>query len=139
PTRDGIVDVLREMGGDIQVTPKGEWCGEPVGDLTVTYSRLKGVEIGGKMIPRLIDEIPVLAVAATQAEGQTVIRDAAELKVKETDRIHITAQELRKLGARVEETDDGMVIEGPVQLTGNRCNSHGDHRIGMAAAVAGLV
>ncbi|SMO42838.1 3-phosphoshikimate 1-carboxyvinyltransferase [Melghirimyces algeriensis] len=139
PTRTGILDILTKMGGDIQVAPTGEWCGEPVGDITVSYSALKGVEVSGEVIPRLIDEIPVLAVAATQAEGRTVIRDAAELKVKETDRIAMTAGELRKLGAQVEETDDGMIIEGKTALIGDQCDSHGDHRIGMAMAVAGLV
>ncbi|SIS39204.1 3-phosphoshikimate 1-carboxyvinyltransferase [Kroppenstedtia eburnea] len=139
PTRTGILDVLRQMGGEMEVTQTGEWNGEPVGDITVSHSSLTGVEVGGDLIPRLIDEIPVLAVAATQAAGQTVIRDAAELKVKETDRIAATARELRKLGARVEETGDGLVIEGKTPLTGGPCDSHGDHRIGMAMAVAGLI
>ncbi|WP_188431132.1 3-phosphoshikimate 1-carboxyvinyltransferase [Kroppenstedtia guangzhouensis] len=139
PTRTGILDVLQKMGGELEIIQTGEWNGEPVGDVTVSHSSLTGVEIGGDTIPRLIDEIPVLAVAATQAAGNTVIRDAAELKVKESDRIAATAQELRKLGGRVEETDDGLVIEGKTPLTGGPCDSHGDHRIGMAMAVAGLV
>ncbi|WP_146172148.1 3-phosphoshikimate 1-carboxyvinyltransferase [Melghirimyces profundicolus] len=139
PTRTGILDVFRQMGGEIEIRHSGEWCGEPVGDIIVSHSSLKGMEVGGEMIPRLIDEIPVLAVVATQAQGETVIRDAAELKVKETDRIAVTAALLRNLGARVEETDDGMIIRGGTRLKGNRCDSHGDHRIGMAAAVAGLV
>ncbi|MGF7089025.1 3-phosphoshikimate 1-carboxyvinyltransferase [Kroppenstedtia sanguinis] len=139
PTRTGILDVLRRMGGELEIHPTGEWNGEPVGDITVSHSSLTAVEIGGELIPRLIDEIPVLAVAATQAAGHTVIRDAAELKVKETNRIAATAQELRKLGARVEETEDGLVIEGKTPLTGGPCDSHGDHRIGMAMAVAGLL
>ncbi|MFC4078076.1 3-phosphoshikimate 1-carboxyvinyltransferase [Salinithrix halophila] len=139
PTRTGIIDAFQAMGGQVEVTETGEWCGEPVGDLTVHASSLHGVEIGGELIPRLIDEIPILAVAATQAQGRTVIRDAAELKVKETNRIAVTAAELTKLGAHVEETPDGLIIEGPVSLTGSLCDSHGDHRIGMAAAVAGLI
>ncbi|MFO7289713.1 MAG: 3-phosphoshikimate 1-carboxyvinyltransferase [Bacillota bacterium] len=138
PTRTGILDVFRSMGAEVTVTPKDQWCGEPVGDVTVTGGPLRGVEVGGSLIPRLIDEIPVLAVVATQAEGRTVIRDAAELKVKESNRIATVAEELRKLGARVEETPDGMVIEGPTPLRGGLLDSHGDHRIGMAMAVAGL-
>ncbi|WP_240511835.1 3-phosphoshikimate 1-carboxyvinyltransferase [Paludifilum halophilum] len=138
PTRTGIIDAFQAMGGEVEVTVTGEWSGEPVGDITVSSSPLNGVEIGGEWIPRLIDEIPVLAVAATQAEGQTVIRDASELKVKETNRIDVTAQELRKLGAEVEETEDGLIIQGKTPLSGAVCDSHSDHRIGMAMAVAGL-
>ncbi|MDR6224490.1 3-phosphoshikimate 1-carboxyvinyltransferase [Desmospora profundinema] len=139
PTRTGILDTFREMGGAVEVEETGEWTGEPVGDITVTASSLRGVEVKGDRIPRLIDEIPILAVVATQADGPTVIRDAAELKVKETNRISVTAQELRRLGAVVEETPDGLIIKGRTPLTGDRCDSHGDHRIGMAAAVAGLI
>jgi 3-phosphoshikimate 1-carboxyvinyltransferase len=138
PTRTGILDVFRMMGAEVSVEPKGEWCGEPVGDVTVKADGLTGVEVGGDLIPRLIDEIPVLAVVATQAEGTTVIKDAAELKVKETNRIATTATELRKLGAQVEETDDGLIIHGPTRLKSGVCDSHGDHRIGMAMAIAGL-
>jgi 3-phosphoshikimate 1-carboxyvinyltransferase len=139
PTRTGIIDALQAMGAQMEVEEKGEWCGEPVGDITVRSSELQSTEIGGDLIPRLIDEIPILAVIASQAEGTTVIKDAAELKVKETNRIAVTAQELRKLGARVEETDDGLIIHGPSPLTGGECDSHGDHRIGMAMAIAGLI
>lgn len=138
PTRTGILDVFRSMGAEVIVTPTAQWCGEPVGDVTVTGGSLRGVEVGGDMIPRLIDEIPVLAVVATQAEGRTVIRDAAELKVKESNRIATVAEELRKLGAYVEETADGLIIEGRTSLKGALLDSHGDHRIGMAMAVAGL-
>lgn len=138
PTRTGILDVFRSMGAEVTVTSTDQWCGEPVGDVTVTGGPLQGVEVGGDLIPRLIDEIPVLAVVATQAEGRTVIRDAAELKVKETNRIATVATELRKLGAMVEETPDGLVIEGPATLKGALLDSHGDHRIGMAMAIAGL-
>ncbi|WP_245891186.1 3-phosphoshikimate 1-carboxyvinyltransferase [Desmospora activa] len=139
PTRTGILDSFREMGGAIEIVETGEWSGEAVGDITVTSSALKGVEVKGDRIPRLIDEIPILAVVATQANGRTVIRDAAELKVKETNRIAVTAQEMRRLGAVVEETADGLVIEGRTPLKGSHCNSHGDHRIGMATAIAGLI
>lgn len=138
PTRTGILDVFRAMGAEVNVTLTDQWCGEPVGDVTVSGGSLRGVEVGGKLIPRLIDEIPVLAVVATQAEGRTVIRDAAELKVKESNRIATVASELRKLGANVEETPDGLVIEGPTPLQGALIDSHGDHRIGMAMAIAGL-
>lgn len=138
PTRTGILDAFRMMGAQVEVEETNLWCNEPVGRVTITAEELTGVEIGGDLIPRLIDEIPILAVVATQAKGETVIRDAAELKVKETNRIATTAQELRKLGAHVEETEDGMIISGPVQLTGGVCHSHGDHRIGMAMAIAGL-
>ncbi|MEW9031848.1 MAG: 3-phosphoshikimate 1-carboxyvinyltransferase [Planifilum fimeticola] len=138
PTRTGILDVFRSMGAEVTVTPTDQWCGEPVGDVTVAGGPLRGVEVGGDLIPRLIDEIPVLAVVATQAEGKTVIRDAAELKVKESNRIATVAEELRKLGAQVEETPDGLIIEGPASLQGALLDSHGDHRIGMAMAVAGL-
>jgi 3-phosphoshikimate 1-carboxyvinyltransferase len=110
-----------------------------VADITVKSSRLQGIEIGGETIPRVIDELPVIAVAATQAEGQTVVRDAAELRVKETDRIGATVAELTKLGANIEEREDGFDVEGPTTLRGGTCDSHGDHRIAMAVAVAGLV
>ncbi|MBA4496055.1 3-phosphoshikimate 1-carboxyvinyltransferase [Paenactinomyces guangxiensis] len=138
PTRTGILDAFHMMGAEVAVEQTGMWCNEPVGRVTVQADELKGIEIGGKLIPRLIDEIPVLAVVATQAAGETVIRDAAELKVKETNRISTTAQELRKLGAHVEETDDGLIISGPTPLKGGVCQSRGDHRIGMAMVIAGL-
>ncbi|MBH8596613.1 MULTISPECIES: 3-phosphoshikimate 1-carboxyvinyltransferase [unclassified Thermoactinomyces] len=138
PTRTGILDALAMMGAKIQIEETGSWCNEPVGRVTVTAGELQGATIGGELIPRLIDEIPILAVVATQAKGTTVIKDAEELKVKETNRIATTVNELRKLGAKIEETEDGMIIEGPVVLSGGRCDSHGDHRIGMAMAIAGL-
>ncbi|WP_396654025.1 3-phosphoshikimate 1-carboxyvinyltransferase [Mechercharimyces sp. CAU 1602] len=139
PTRTGIITAVRAMGADMNVNQTDICCGEPIGDITIRTSSLRGIHIGGELIPRLIDEIPLLALLATQAEGRTVIADAAELRVKETDRIYSTAQELRKLGARVEETEDGLVIDGPTPLIGNECNSYGDHRIGMMAAIAGLI
>jgi 3-phosphoshikimate 1-carboxyvinyltransferase len=139
PTRTGILDVFRLMGAEVSIEEIGEKGGEPVGTVSVSGGRgLSAAEIGGDLIPRLIDELPVLAVLATQAEGTTVIRDAQELRVKETDRIETLAKELRKLGARVETTSDGMIIEGPVVLRGGSVSGHGDHRLAMALAVAGL-
>jgi 3-phosphoshikimate 1-carboxyvinyltransferase len=138
PTRSGILDVLVQMGADVTLHNEREVNGEPVADIEVKYAPLKGIEIGGAIIPRLIDEVPVIAVLATQAEGVTVIKDAAELKVKETNRIDTVVAELGKLGARIEATEDGMKIYGKTSLTGAVCDSHGDHRIGMAAAIAGL-
>jgi 3-phosphoshikimate 1-carboxyvinyltransferase len=138
PTRTGILDAFKQMGAVVEVEETGSWCNEPVGRVTVRTGELHGVTIGGEMIPRLIDEIPVLAVVATQAKGTTVIKDAKELKVKESNRIATTVNELKKLGANIKETEDGMVIEGPVTLHGGTTTSHGDHRIGMSMAVAGL-
>ncbi|MBE3555303.1 MAG: 3-phosphoshikimate 1-carboxyvinyltransferase, partial [Thermicanus sp.] len=139
PTRTGILDVLQTMGAKIEMKNRRVEGGEPVADLLVRSASLKGVPIGGAMIPRLIDEIPVLAVAATQAEGITLIRDAEELKVKESDRITAMVTELRKLGARIEATSDGMVIEGPTPLHGGEVEVYHDHRIAMSLAVAGSI
>lgn len=139
PTRTGIIDVLLEMGSDLKVENERIQNGEPVADLTIRYAPLKGIEIGGAIIPRLIDEIPIISVIASQAEGTTVIRDAEELKVKETNRIDVMVQELRKMGAQVEGTEDGMIVHGGSKLVGATCHSHGDHRIGMSMAIAGLV
>ncbi len=140
PTRTGLLDVLHDMGAQIEVfhhkTRGGE---EPVGDLIVVSSRLKGVEVSGEVAPRMIDEFPILAVAATQAEGTTVVRGAAELKVKESDRILMMAVTLRKMGAVIEPTADGWIIEGPTPLKGCRISSGGDHRVAMSLAVAALV
>jgi 3-phosphoshikimate 1-carboxyvinyltransferase len=139
PTRTGLLDALGAMGAAISLREPREAAGEPVADLEVTASPLRGVEVAGDLVPRLIDEVPILAVAAACATGRTVIRDAAELRVKESDRIAAVAQELRKLGAEVEERQDGLVIEGGRGLRGAACASHGDHRIAMSLAVAGLV
>lgn len=139
PTRTGILDILSQMGLEIEHRNERLECGEPVADLVARHRSLVGVEIGGAIIPRCIDEIPVLAVLATQADGTTVIRDAAELRVKETDRLATVTQELRRLGANIEEKPDGLVIEGPVRLHGGRVSAHGDHRLAMALAVAALV
>ncbi|WP_031516246.1 3-phosphoshikimate 1-carboxyvinyltransferase [Desulfofalx alkaliphila] len=139
PTRDGIVEVLQNMGADITVFNVSDQWGEPMADLRVRGSVLKGVEIGGDIIPRLIDEIPVLAVAAAVARGKTVFRDVGELRVKETDRIAALGAELSKFGVNITERHDSFTVTGSTSLTGAVCDSHGDHRIAMAMAVAGLV
>ncbi|MGB8957336.1 MAG: 3-phosphoshikimate 1-carboxyvinyltransferase [Tumebacillaceae bacterium] len=139
PTRTGILEVLREMGADIELLNERSSGGEPIADMRVRGSQLHAVHVGGAMIPRLIDEIPVLAVAASQAEGVTEIRDAEELKVKESNRIATTARELRKFGAIVEELDDGLRITGRTNLRGGAViDTYHDHRIAMAMAVAAL-
>lgn len=138
PSRTGIIDVVQQMGGDLELVNERVVNEEPVADLLVKHSQLHGIEIAGDIIPRLIDEIPVIAVMATQAKGKTVIRDAEELKVKETDRIATVVGQLSKFGAKVTPTDDGMIIEGETALTGATIDSMGDHRIGMAMAIAGL-
>jgi 3-phosphoshikimate 1-carboxyvinyltransferase len=140
PTRTGALDVLRAMGADIVVANEREEGSEPVGDVTVRSASLRGTTIGGDLIPRLIDEIPVLAVAAALAEGQTVVRDAQELRAKETDRIATVATGLAALGATVEATTDGLIVEGrgATGLRGTNLHSQGDHRLAMAWAVAAL-
>jgi 3-phosphoshikimate 1-carboxyvinyltransferase len=138
-SRTGILEALEAMGADIALENQREEGGEPVADLHVRSCQLRGTEIGGDMIPRLIDEIPVMAVAACYAEGATVIRDAQELRVKESDRLASTANLLASLGAQVEETHDGLIIQGSGRLNGTTVTSHGDHRLAMAMAVAGLV
>jgi len=139
PTRTGIVDALRAMGAKIVVHNERDQAGEPVADLEVSCTELRGASFGGESIVTMIDELPVLAVAATQASGTTVIRDAGELRVKETDRIASTVTELRKMGAKIEPTEDGFIVEGPTQLRAAPAESQGDHRLAMAMAVAGLV
>ena len=138
PTRTGIIDVMKNMGADITIEELPS-KGEPVGHITVRSSKLKGTTISGKLIPRLIDEIPIIALLATKAEGTTIIKDAAELKVKETNRIDTVAHELSLLGANVTPTDDGLIIEGGTPLHGGNVTSYGDHRIGMMLAIAALV
>lgn len=139
PTRSGIIDVMKDMGASILVDGRDDSAVEPMGDLVVSSSSLRGTIIEGDMIPRLIDEIPIIALLATQAEGETIIKDAHELKVKETNRIDTVVNELKKLGAMIEATDDGMIIKGRTQLNGGKVSSHGDHRIGMMLAIAALV
>jgi 3-phosphoshikimate 1-carboxyvinyltransferase len=135
PLRTGVIDVLRRMGGNIEITNEREVSGEPVGDILVKSGDLRATVIEGDMIPKAIDELPVIAAAACFAEGETVIRDASELRVKETDRIKAMTEELLKLGARATEFEDGMSIEGGKKLIGAKCSSWGDHRIAMAVAI----
>lgn len=138
PTRDGILQVIKKMGGDLQILNQRTISGEPVADLLVRHSSLNGTVIEGDLIPTLIDEIPILAVLASFAEGTTVIRNAEELKVKESDRLSIMVEGLLAMGAEVTGTDDGMIIRGGKLLRGTRIDSHKDHRIAMSFAVAGL-
>jgi 3-phosphoshikimate 1-carboxyvinyltransferase len=139
PTRTGLLDVLLEMGANITVTQTGEEAGELVGDIHVKYSPLRGVTVGGDVVVRMIDEFPVFMVAALCAEGKTLVRDAQELRVKETDRIAVMSNELRKLGAVIAEHEDGFSLEGMQKLTGAVVDGHDDHRIAMSMTVAGLV
>lgn len=138
PTRRGALDVLQAMGGDIEVLEMHDQGGEPVADVIARSSRLRGTIIEGDLIPRAIDEIPMLALAATAADGDTIIRDAAELRVKESDRIQTTAIELNRFGADIEERPDGMVVHGGRRLHGASVTSYSDHRLAMMLAVAGL-
>lgn len=138
PTRTGIITAFKAMGGNIELTNERTVCGEPVADILVRSSRLHGVVIKGAIIPKLIDEIPVIAAAACYASGETVIADAAELRVKESDRIKTMAAELGRMGATVIQTDDGMIILGGVPLHGAVCESYNDHRVAMSVAVAAL-
>ena len=136
PSRNGVLAIFRRMGAEITLLNEREIGGEPVADIRVSSSNLQGCEIQGADIALAIDEIPAIAVAAAVASGETVIRDAAELRVKESDRISSTVRGLSALGVDVLETEDGMVIQGGV-LDGGEVDSHGDHRIAMAFAVAG--
>ena len=136
-TRTGIIDVIRAMGGKLEITDVNPIAKSAT--LTVETSDLKGTEIGGALIPRLIDELPIIALLATQAEGVTVIKDAEELKVKETDRIQVVADALTSMGATITPTVDGMIIKGRSALHGARVNTFGDHRIGMMTAIAALL
>ena len=136
-TRTGILEVIEAMGGRMTLSDV-----DPVAKsatITVETSELKGTEIGGEIIPRLIDELPIIALLATQAQGRTVIRDAEELKVKETDRIQVVADALNSMGAAITPTEDGMIIEGKTPLHGAQVNTFGDHRIGMMTAIAALL
>jgi 3-phosphoshikimate 1-carboxyvinyltransferase len=139
PTRTGILEALEAMNARLTRPDAAAAPGEPAGTVEVESSALRATSIGGDLVPRLIDEVPVLAVAATRASGVTVIRDAADLRVKESDRIAALATELTKLGARVDERADGLAVHGDARLAGARVDSHGDHRIAMALVVAGLV
>lgn len=140
PTRTGIIDVLKKMNAEITILNKRIECNEEIGDVKVNYSSLKGIDIGKEMIPSIIDELPIIAVAATQAEGTTIVREAEELRHKESDRIKAICTELKKLGADIEEAVDGFVITGKKQLRGNCVlETYHDHRIAMSNYVAGLV
>lgn len=139
PTRDGILQAAKSMGADIQLLNPGKSNGEQTADLLITSTPLKGTEIGGALIPALIDEIPIIAIMAAFAEGTTIIKDAAELKVKESNRIQVMADNLTALGCPVEPTEDGMVIHGGQPLHGAVIDSHKDHRIAMSFAVASLL
>ncbi len=136
PSRTGILDVLAQMGAHVEVLHARDVAGEPVGDLRVSHGPLQPFEIGGELIPRLVDEIPVLAVAACCAEGVSRIREAGELRVKETDRLAVMARQLGAMGARIEEFDDGMTITGVTELHGATVDSETDHRVAMSLAVA---
>jgi len=138
PTRTGIIDILTAMGGSLELLDQREVSGEPVADLLIRSSRLKGIEIAGEVVTRAIDEFPVICVAAALAEGRTVVREARELRVKETDRIAAMATNLRAVGVTVTETEDGMEIEGAERIAGGSVESFGDHRIAMSMLVAGL-
>ncbi len=138
PTRSGIIDILQQMGGSIELLNQRELSGEPVADLLVRYSALHGIRIDGELVPRAIDEFPVVCVAAVFAEGETLIRDAKELRVKETDRIAAVCDTLGRVGGQVEALEDGLRVTGSGHLRGGRVNSCGDHRIAMSMAVAAL-
>lgn len=138
-TRTGILDVLDAMGAHVTISNKRSSGGEPIGDVNVSYSQLRGVTIDAPLIPRLIDELPIIALLATQAEGTTIIKDAEELRVKETDRIKATVETLQTLGANIEETDDGMIIQGKTDLNGGKIKGYGDHRMAMMGVIASLI
>ena len=139
PTRDGILDVLFSMGANIEKSKVTEINKEPRATLSASFQKLHSTQLGGSLIPRIIDEIPVIAVAATQARGTTIIRDANELRFKESDRIANVVVNLKKMGAKCKETKDGFVVEGPTPLTGAEVECQGDHRIAMAFSIAGLI
>jgi len=139
PTRTGFIDILHNMGARIEVENQRMEGSEPVADLEVESSELVATQIGGDLIPRLIDELPLVALAGCFARGTTIIRDAQELRVKEADRIGATAKELSRLGAHIEELPDGMIVHGGRKLEGGDCSSHRDHRLAMALGIAGLL
>lgn len=140
PTRTGIIEVVKKMGGNIEVLDEKTVSGEEVGDIKITYSKLNAVVIEGEIIPKLIDEIPVIAVLATQAKGTTIIKDALDLRNKESDRIAAVVTELKKIGADIEETPDGFIINGKTELQGGcEVETYHDHRLAMSLYVAGLI
>ena len=139
PSRIGVIEVLKMMDANIKLSNIGEEAGEPYGDITIHSSQLRGIDIEGDLIPRVIDEIPVLSLAASLAKGKTIIKDAGELRVKESDRIAATVDGLSKLGAKIKETNDGMVISGKSNLVGTSVDSFDDHRIAMTMGIAGVL
>lgn len=139
PTRTGILEILKRMGAYIKILDLYNQCNEEIGEIEVRYSQLKGVEIEGDEIPSIIDEIPLVSLLATQAEGITKIKGAKELRYKESDRIHAICNSLGKMGAKIEENEDGITVEGPTPLRGGRVSSYGDHRIAMTLLIASLI
>jgi 3-phosphoshikimate 1-carboxyvinyltransferase len=137
-TRTGFLDIIAAMGGAIEVSNHHTTAGEPAVDLTSHFDELHNTTVAGTTVVRAIDEFPAWAVAATQAAGPSTLRDASELRVKEVDRISLLAGELRKMAAPIQEHPDGLTVSGPIRLQGAEVDSHGDHRLGMALAVAGL-
>src|SRR5699024_8603561 len=138
-TRTGIIDILQAMGANLTITNERISGGERIGDINISYSELQATEISGNLIPRLIDEIPIIALLATQAKGKTVIKNAEELRVKETDRIKAVVEVLTTLGANIEEKEDGMIIYGRTDLLGGTIKSYADHRMAMLGAIASLI
>lgn len=138
-TRTGLLAMLRDMGANITLSNQSVTGGEPIADLTVSFTGLRGIEVGEPTVVKAIDEFPIWTVATTQAAGQSVARDATELRVKEVDRIAVMAEEMRRFGANIDEREDGFTVVGPQRLSGARVDSHDDHRLGMALAVTGLV
>ncbi len=138
-TRTGLLEILRGMGATVSIANQRVTGGEPIADVTVRFTDLRATDVGGNTVVRAIDEFPVWAVAAARAGGASTVRDAAELRVKEVDRIAVLAGELRRLGAEIDEHSDGFTVSGPASLRGAGVDSHDDHRLGMALAVAGLV
>ncbi|MEN1969159.1 3-phosphoshikimate 1-carboxyvinyltransferase [Lentibacillus sp. N15] len=139
PTRTGMIEVMQQMGANMEINNEQTISGERMGDVTISYSHLRSIVIEGEIIPRLIDEIPIIALLATQAEGTTIIRDAAELRLKETDRIAAVVEVLSALGAAIEPTNDGLVIHGKATLRGGKVRTFHDHRIAMMASIASLI
>lgn len=138
-TRTGLLAMLRDMGANITLSNQSVTGGEPIADLTVSFTGLRGIEVGEPTVVKAIDEFPIWTVATTQAAGQSVARDATELRVKEVDRIAVMAEEMRRFGANIDEREDGFTVVGLQRLSGARVDSHDDHRLGMALAVTGLV
>jgi 3-phosphoshikimate 1-carboxyvinyltransferase len=138
PTRTGLLDVLKKMGANIALINQRYFGAEPVADIHITYSPLKGITVSGKTVVRMIDEFPIFAIAAACADSPTIVSEAEELRVKESDRISAMVEELKKLGVDIEEKEDGFVVSGAKSLTGSECFSHGDHRVAMSLIMAGL-